>query len=97
MNEHVWIKPIENSDLKVYQYGHEDCEPNHLYGPAIRDHYLLHFVQGGKGTFYCENKSYTLTEGQGFLIIPGIITDYSRNIITMIIQDNKKQFFTIRK
>ncbi len=76
MNEHVWIKPIENSDLKVYQYGHEDCEPNHLYGPAIRDHYLLHFVQGGKGTFYCENKSYTLTEGQGFLIIPGIITSY---------------------
>ncbi len=76
MNEHVWIKPMENSDLKVYQYGHEDCKPSHSYGPTIRDHYLLHFIRSGRGTFYCENKSYELTEGQGFLIIPGITTSY---------------------
>ena len=76
MNEHIWIQPIENSDLKVYQYGYEDCLPQHAYGPANRDHYLLHFIRRGKGTFFCENKSYTISEGQGFLICPDVITSY---------------------
>lgn len=76
MLEHIWINPIENSDLKVYQYGYEECEPNHSYGPANRDHFLLHFISSGKGTFYIENKSYTLSAGHGFLISPDIITSY---------------------
>lgn len=76
MLEHIWINPIDNSDLKVYQYGYEECEPDHLYGPATRDHYLLHFISSGKGTFYTENKSYTLSAGQGFLISPDLITSY---------------------
>lgn len=76
MLEHIWINPIKNSDLKVYQYGYEECEPSHSYGPANRDHYLLHFISRGKGTFYSKNKSYSLSAGQGFLIHPGIITSY---------------------
>ena len=76
MVEHIWINPIRNSDLKVYQYGREKCRSEHSYGPANRDHYLLHFVTKGKGTFYCENKRYELSEGQGFLIVPGIVTSY---------------------
>lgn len=76
MLEHIWINPIKNSDLKVYQYGYEECVPEHAYGPANRDHYLLHFIRSGKGTFFCENKSYTLSAGQGFLISPNIITSY---------------------
>ncbi len=76
MMEHIWINPIQNSDLKVYQYGYEECIPEHTYGPATRDHYLLHFVHSGKGTYYCDNKSYTLSAGQGFLISPNMITSY---------------------
>ncbi len=76
MLEHIWINPIKNSDLKVYQYGYEECAPDHAYGPANRDHYLLHFIRSGSGTFFCENKSYTLSAGQGFLIHPNIITSY---------------------
>lgn len=74
--EHIWINPIKNSDLKVYQYGREKCRSGHSYGPANRDHYLLHFVTKGKGTFYCENKRYEIQAGQGFLIVPGIVTSY---------------------
>lgn len=76
MLEHTWIHPIKYSDLKVYQYGYEECEPGHSYGPANRDHYLLHFISSGKGTFYAKNKSYSLSAGQGFLITPGVITSY---------------------
>ncbi len=76
MLEHIWNNPINNGDLKIYQYGYEECAPNHSYGPASRDHYLLHFIHSGKGKFYCENKCYTLSAGQGFLICPDIITSY---------------------
>lgn len=74
--EHIWINPIKNSDLKVYQYGYEECQPNHSYGPANRDHYLLHLISRGSGIFHCKNKSYSLSAGQGFLITPGTITSY---------------------
>lgn len=76
MLEHIWINPIKNNDLKVYQYGYEECEPNHSFGPALRDHYLIHFISSGKGKFYIENKCFTLAEGEGFLISPGIVTSY---------------------
>lgn len=76
MLEHIWINPMKNSDLNVYQYGYEECKPCHSYGPANRDHYLLHFISSGSGTFYCKNRSYSLSAGQGFLITPDTITSY---------------------
>ena len=60
-------------DLGLYQFGKEDCEPAHSYGPAIRNHYLFHYILSGKGTLMWqdgkrrENKT-VLRAGQGFLI-----------------------------
>ena len=68
-------------DLGLYQFGREDCEPAHSYGPAIRNHYLFHYILSGKGTFMWqdgkrrENRA-VLKAGQGFLISPGQITTY---------------------
>lgn len=76
MLEHIWINPIKNNELKVYQYGYEECAPGHSFGPALRDHYLLHFVSKGRGKFYIENRCYSLAKGEGFLISPGIVTSY---------------------
>lgn len=80
MLEHIWINPIKNNELKVYQYGHEECTPGHSFGPALRDHYLLHFVSNGHGNFYIDNKCYSLSAGDGFLITPGIVTSYCADI-----------------
>jgi len=66
----------ETMDLIVYHYGLENCERSHSYGPALRDHFLLHYIISGSGTFECDGKSYTLHENQGFLICPDIITYY---------------------
>jgi len=63
-------------DLVVYQYGMEKCKPSHSFGPAVRDHYLIHFIISGSGTFYVNGKSYNIKENQGFLICPDIITYY---------------------
>ncbi|NLY90718.1 MAG: AraC family transcriptional regulator [Firmicutes bacterium] len=64
------------TDLNVYHCGSEACKPGHSYGPAVRDHYLFHYILSGKGCFFVDNRCYSLHEGQGFLIYPGIITYY---------------------
>ena len=68
-------------DLGMYQFGREDCEPAHSFGPAIRNHYLFHYILGGKGIFiWKDSRGHDHTEqlraGQGFLISPGQITTY---------------------
>ena len=77
------IFPNENFiDLRLYQYGWEQCEPLHSFGPFIRNHYLFHYVISGRG-FLDSNaedgitRRYNLEAGQGFLICPGQINTYS--------------------
>lgn len=76
------IFPSENFiDLGLYQYGWEQCDPAHSYGPAARTHYLFHYVISGTGTLYAENSKkesieYPVKSGQGFLIFPHQICTY---------------------
>lgn len=65
-----------NTDLNMYHCGTEKCSPGHHYGPAVRDHFLIHYVISGKGKFEVGNNTYHLEKGQGFLIYPGIVTYY---------------------
>lgn len=65
-----------DSNLVVYQCGWENCKPKHSYGPAVRDHYLIHFVTEGCGKFYIDGLTFEIKENQGFLICPGDITYY---------------------
>ncbi|WP_010233195.1 AraC family transcriptional regulator [Clostridium arbusti] len=66
----------EGFDLIVYQCGMEKCKPSYFFGPAVRDHYLIHFILEGKGTFRVKDKEYRLERNQGFLICPDTITYY---------------------
>lgn len=76
------IFPSENFiDLGMYQYGYEQCEPGHSFGPAARNHYLFHYIISGTGTLMADNTKketqiYSIKSGQGFLIFPGQITTY---------------------
>ena len=36
-------------DLNLYQFGWEQTNPGHSYGPYARNHYLFHYVIGGRG------------------------------------------------
>lgn len=62
--------------LILYHCGHEKCEPSHSFGPAIRPHYLIHFVLHGQGSYYVNGSTYQVKGGEGFLICPGVTTLY---------------------
>lgn len=81
MNEdmQMTVLPTVNRDgfdLVVYQCGMEKCKPSHSFGPAVRDHFLIHFIVKGSGKFYVNGKSYNIEENQGFLICPNVVTYY---------------------
>lgn len=61
----------------LYHCGHEQCKPSHSYGPAIRPHFLIHYIRHGQGIYYVDGKSYHLKGGEGFLIYPGVSTIYT--------------------
>lgn len=67
----------EDSSLSFYHAGWEICEPGHSYGPAVRDHYLIHIVYRGKGIFQTKEESFQLHGGQAFLIVPNQLTVYT--------------------
>ena len=66
----------ENAGLSVYNTGYEKCAGNHSWGPALRDHYLIHYVASGCGTFACNKQSYILRAGDLFLITPSQLVSY---------------------
>lgn len=75
--------PNENFlDLRLYQYGWEQCEPLHSFGPFVRNHYLFHYVIAGKGVLHSTDgrgvtRSYHPGPGEGFLICPGQVNTYA--------------------
>jgi len=74
---HVSHSIESNIYLSLYYCGKEKCAPAHSWGPFVRDHYLIHYINNGKGTFHVGDKVYHLHKGQGFLICPGILTTYT--------------------
>lgn len=76
--KYLEYKNEEQSDLFLFlcQCGIEECLPEHSFGPAVRNHYLIHFILKGKGCYIVENKKYNLTQNQGFLICPDTLTYY---------------------
>lgn len=66
----------ENTGLAVYNTGYEKCDKNYCWGPALRDHYLIHYVSSGRGVFHCGQRAYKLKRGDLFLIVPSQLVSY---------------------
>ena len=62
--------------MKIYYCGRQACEKGHFFGPAVRTHYLIHFVMKGKGIYKTEYGLYEVHEGEAFLIRPEEKTYY---------------------
>ena len=76
------VFPSENFvDLSMYQFGREQCDPAHSFGPAARNHYLFHYVLSGTGKLMADDTKgttheYQIRSGQGFMIFPRQINTY---------------------
>ncbi len=76
------VFPSENFiDMGLYQFGWEQCDPSHSFGPAARNHFLFHYVISGTGLLMAMNSSgesvqYSIKSGQGFMLFPQQICTY---------------------
>lgn len=80
MEEFVAIHRLNHTDLNMYQCGMQECNPGHFYGPAVREHYLIHYIFSGKGRFCIGDRTYHLHRNQGFLICPDLVTYYQADM-----------------
>ncbi|MDF2988948.1 MAG: AraC family transcriptional regulator [Eubacterium sp.] len=76
MEEYLYGRTKGNFDLSLFNCGMEECKPGHFFGPAVRDHYLIHYILSGKGYYKYGEKVHQLNKGQGFLICPEKVTYY---------------------
>ena len=80
---HISLFPNDHFlDIRPYQYGWEECDPLHSFGPFVRNHYLFHYIISGRGMLYShatggEIHEYSLGANQGFLICPRQINLYT--------------------
>lgn len=64
-------------DLSVYQSGHKIYStPGFLSRLSIYDHYIIHYITSGKGTYFIDGQSLTVQKGQCFLIPPYKLVQY---------------------
>ena len=72
-----YTREIRSGDALAFHFcGWEKCAPEHIFGPAVRTHFLFHFILSGKGFYERGDARHLLKAGQGFLILPGESTCY---------------------
>ncbi len=67
---------MKYNDIRPLFAGESRCHPKHSYGPAIRNHCIVHFCVSGKGVFKNESGLYEVTAGKAFIINPDELTFY---------------------
>lgn len=62
--------------LYVHNAGYEKCHPGYQWGPGVRDHYLIHHIIRGKGSYTTGTRTYHLKAGDTFLLFPNVESCY---------------------
>lgn len=73
----IYIVNKKLKDINPVECGEEDCASDFKRGPAIKGHYLLHYVFSGSGTYSVNGEKYTVSKGQIFVIRPFETVEYS--------------------
>ena len=67
----------DNVELSIFNCGQQRCEGGYTWGPGVRDHYLIHYVVQGKGTYTVNGTVFHLHEGDIFLAKPSQLITYT--------------------
>ena len=76
-NKHSFFTTYHDSlGLSVFNCGFQKCEPKFSWGPALRNHHIIHFVASGKGKYIIGDNEYELYAGDGFYCPPNEVVYY---------------------
>ncbi len=67
---------MKYTDIRPLFAGMSQCRSKHGYGPAIRNHCLIHYCVSGKGIFKNQKGTFSVTPGMAFIINPGELAYY---------------------
>jgi len=81
MQTNILITNENYSGLNPIQFGYQNCESSHSFGPAVRQHWLIHFVVSGQGIYRFQNTEYTVKAGEMFVIPPYEVTYYEADSV----------------
>lgn len=59
------------TELNMYYCGKREHSENHSYGPGIRDHFLLVYIQEGEAILTCKEKPHLMLPGHILFMFPG--------------------------
>ena len=65
------------SSIVVYNTGVQRCEGGYRWGPGVRDHFLIHLVLSGQGSYSARDATYALRAGDLFLVRPDETISYA--------------------
>ena len=65
-----------SGELSFLFCGRRSCHPGEAVGPAVREHYLMHYCLSGRGIYRSQGMSYEIGPGEGFLILPGELSSH---------------------
>jgi len=66
-----------NIELSIYNCGLQSCENGYSWGPGVRDHYLIHYVAAGRGTYVVSGITHEVKSGDIFLAKPSQLITYT--------------------
>lgn len=70
MQQSLPLKNIHFSDITPAYFCMENCSPGQTTLPSVHTYYLLYFAVSGAGIFFKNESSYTLSKGEGILLMP---------------------------
>ncbi len=71
------IEICPNPGLTVTWCGWQRCDANHQVGPTFYKDYAITFVLDGCGSYTLREKTWQITPGTGFVIVPGEHVSYA--------------------
>lgn len=74
------VQEKELVSLSVYNVGFQKCDSLYQWGPGIRDHYLIHYIISGQGTYRVNGAMHHLSAGDCFLVYPNTEVVYQADL-----------------
>lgn len=65
------------TSLSVYNVGYQKFDSDQPWGPGVRDHYLIHHVVSGTGSYSVGGNTYQVGAGETFLAFPDTTICYA--------------------